>query len=50
MAIVTILLIVATIVRRYDFAPVGDEPVGKRPMMLLRPDGPVRMRFRSREA
>lgn len=50
MAIVTILLIVATIVRRYDFAPVSDEPVGKHPMMLLRPDGPVRMCFRPRSA
>jgi len=48
MAIVTILMIIATIVRRYDFAPVSDDPVRKRPMMLLRPDGPVLMRFRLR--
>ena len=50
MAIVTILLIVATVVRRYDFVPTSDEPVGQRPMMLLRPDGPVRMRFLPRSA
>ncbi|MDH4254995.1 MAG: cytochrome P450 [Gammaproteobacteria bacterium] len=49
MAIVTILLIIATVVRRYDFELATDVPVGKRPMMLLRPDGPVHMRFRLRE-
>jgi len=49
MAIVTILLIVATIVRRYDFALTSDLPVAMRPMMLLRPDGPVQMRFQLRE-
>ncbi len=48
MAIVTILLILATVVRRYDFALATDVPVNMRPMMLLRPDGPVQMRFRPR--
>ena len=48
MAIVTILLIVTTIVRKYEFELAGDQPVGLRPMMLLRPDGPVRIRFRLR--
>ena len=45
MAITQILLVVVTLVRKYDFSPVGDVPVGIRPMMLLRPDGPVLMRF-----
>ncbi|MDH5310553.1 MAG: cytochrome P450, partial [Gammaproteobacteria bacterium] len=49
MAIVTILLIIAAVVRRYDFELATDVPVEKRPMMLLRPDGPVHMRFRLRE-
>ena len=50
MAIVTILLIIATVVRRYDFALATDVPVKKRPMMLLRPDGPVAMQFWPRQA
>ena len=47
MAIVQILLIIATLVPRYDFTPADDSPVNIRPMMLLRPDGPIRLRFRA---
>jgi cytochrome P450 len=47
MAIVQILLIVVAIVQKYDFALTDDRPVSTRPMMLLRPDGPVHMRFRA---
>ena len=46
MAIVQILLIVATIVRKYDFTLMDEKPVNIRPMMLLRPDGPIEMQFR----
>ena len=46
MAIVQILLIVATIVRKYDFTMMDEKPVNIRPMMLLRPDGPIDMQFR----
>ncbi|MGE4612639.1 MAG: cytochrome P450 [Paracoccaceae bacterium] len=45
MAMLQILLIVTTFVRRYDFAPASGEPVCIKPMMLLRPDGPVHLRF-----
>jgi cytochrome P450 len=46
MALVQILLIIVTLVRKYDFTLADDRPVNIRPMMLLRPDGPVRMHFR----
>lgn len=48
MAIMQILLIVATFVRCFEFAPAAAAPVGMRPMMLLRPDGPVPLRFERR--
>ncbi|MEL6345772.1 MAG: cytochrome P450 [Myxococcota bacterium] len=47
MAIMQMLLIVALLVRRYDIAAAGGA-VGIRPMMLLRPDGAVQMRFDAR--
>ena len=47
MALMQMLLIVVTLVRRYDFSPANDAPVGIRPMMLLRPLGAVCMRFRA---
>jgi cytochrome P450 len=47
MAITQILLIIVAVVQKYDFAMADDKPVNMRPMMLLRPDGPVRMRFRA---
>ena len=46
LAIVQLLLIVTTIVRRYDFEVVDGQEVGIRPMMLLRPDRAFRMRFK----
>jgi cytochrome P450 len=49
MAIVQILLIIATIVRKYDFTLVDDKPVNTLPMMLLRPDGPISMQFQERK-
>ena len=45
LAIVQLLLIVTTLVRRYDFAVVDGQEVGIRPMMLLRPDRTFRMLF-----
>jgi cytochrome P450 len=45
MAVLQILLIVISLVRRYDFTMASDEPVAISPMMLLRPVGPVTMRF-----
>ena len=45
MAISQITLIVATLLRRYDLRYERDEPVRIRPMMLLRPDGDVPVRF-----
>jgi cytochrome P450 len=49
MAMIQMLLIVATMVRRYDFELASDLPVGLKPMMLLGPDGPVNMRFHARK-
>jgi cytochrome P450 len=46
MAILQILMIVTSVVRAYDFELLTDQPVGIRPMMILRPDGPITMRFR----
>ncbi len=45
MAIVQMLLILVALVRDYRFELVPDEPVAIRPMMILRPDGPMKMRF-----
>ena len=47
MALMQMLLIVATFVRRYDFTMATDGPVAIQPMMLLRPRGPVAMNFRA---
>lgn len=46
MAIMQMMLIVASFVRDHDFCLANDAPVGIRPMMLLRPDGPIMMQFR----
>jgi cytochrome P450 len=48
MAIMQILMIVVTFVRRYDFSLASPEPVEIKPMMLLRPRGAVAMNFRER--
>ena len=46
MAVMQMLMIVVAFVRRYDFTLTPDRPVTIRPMMLLRPNGPVTMTFR----
>lgn len=46
MAVMQILMIIVAFVRRYEFGLAGPEPVGIRPMMLLRPRGAVAMNFR----
>jgi cytochrome P450 len=46
LAMMQILLLVATFARRYDFRMATDQPVGIKPMMLLRPGGVVAMHFR----
>jgi cytochrome P450 len=46
MAIMQILMIIVTFVRRYEFTT--DAPVAIQPMMLLRPAGAVSMTFRER--
>lgn len=45
MALMQILLILSTIIRKYDFKLVNEKPVGIKSMMLLRPDGPIFMEF-----
>ena len=45
MAIMQVLLLIVSLVRKYDFSLAKDVAVGIRPMMLLRPDGPVLMSF-----
>ncbi len=47
MALMQILMIVVAFVRRYDFAPATDDPVTIKPMMLLRPNGAVALKFRA---
>jgi cytochrome P450 len=47
LALMQMLLIVITFVRRYDFRPETDMPVDIQPMMLLRPRGAVPMRFKA---
>lgn len=46
MAIMQILMIVVTLVRDYNFELATRQQVGIRPMMLLRPDGQIMMRFK----
>lgn len=46
MAVMQMMLIVVSFVRGHDFRLAEDTPVGIRPMMLLRPDGPIMMQFR----
>jgi len=45
MAVMQILLILASIIRKYDFTLAGNATVDIRPMMLLRPDGPIYLHF-----
>lgn len=45
MAMVQMLLILVRIIQQYDIAPVSEKPVDIRPMMILRPDGAIKLRF-----
>lgn len=45
MALMQILLVLATIIRNYHFEVMSDNPIGIKAMMLLRPNGPISMRF-----
>jgi cytochrome P450 len=47
MALMQILLVLATIIRKYDFNVVNGQEIGIKSMMLLRPDGPIPMEFKS---
>jgi cytochrome P450 len=47
MALMQILLVLATIIRKYDFQVVNQQEIGIKSMMLLRPDGPIPMEFKS---
>ena len=46
MAIAQMLLVLAGLVRRYEFELVSPDSVGIQPMMILHPAGPIRMRVR----
>lgn len=46
LAIMQMLLVLVWLVRDYDFELAGKQPIGIRPLMLLRPDAAVMMRFR----
>ena len=48
MAIVQMLLVLATLLRRYDFEPTGGGMVDMAPMMILHPKGSIEMRVRRR--
>lgn len=45
MALMQILLVLSTIIRKYDFQVVNQQEIGIKSMMLLRPDGPIPMEF-----
>jgi cytochrome P450 len=47
MALMQILLVLATIIRKFDFQVVNQQQIGIKSMMLLRPDGPIPMEFKS---
>ena len=46
MAVVQILLVLVAIIRSYDFERADPGEIGIKPMFILRPEGPIRMRFR----
>lgn len=48
MALMQILLVISTLVRDYNFELIDPKGVGIKSMMLLRPDGPVMMKFTKR--
>jgi len=45
MAVMQMLSAIVAIVRRYDFALEPDREINMRAMMILRPDGPIKMKF-----
>ncbi len=45
MAVMQMLSAIVAIVRRYDFALEPDREINLRAMMILRPDGPIKMKF-----
>jgi cytochrome P450 len=46
LAVMQVLLILVTFIRKYDFNLASCEPVQIRPMMILHPEGPIRMHLR----
>ena len=47
MALMQMLLIIVTIIRKYDFKMSDDQKVDINPMMILRPNGAIAMKFTS---
>jgi len=47
MAMMQILLVLMTVVRKYDFKLSEDEAIGINPMMILRPNGPIKLEFKA---
>lgn len=45
MAMMQILVVLMTIIRKYNFKLSDDEVVGINPMMILRPAGPIKLEF-----
>jgi len=45
MAKMQILLVVSAIIQNYDFELTGKKEIGMHAMMLLKPDGPINMKF-----
>jgi cytochrome P450 len=49
-AIMEMQLVIANLIRRYDFALVPEHPVEKQPLITLRPRYGIQMRFWKRES
>jgi len=47
MSMMQILLVLMTVVRKYDFKLSEDEAIGINPMMILRPNGPIKLEFKA---
>ncbi len=45
MAMMQILLVLVSVIRKYNFKPADEKPVEIHPMMILRPDGPINLEF-----
>ncbi|MGH1366470.1 MAG: cytochrome P450 [Calditrichia bacterium] len=48
LAIIQMLLILVHLIQRYDFQPISETPVAIKPMMILRPDGAIKLQFNPR--